>query len=291
MDSSQSLRNPSAFVGFEAKDLPASSLVLARFVVERNIQQLHRDVEALGFGFRPHMSTLKTLEMTRLMLGNGKYRGVICSTLAEIEGAASLAQEGILDEALESSMGSSTTQSPWPIFLGIDVGARWSGVPSFSERIQELAHVAKESNTVEVLGFHADTRFASVGASEEDSCSENLEGVLEDTRYFGAEKAVVVPIELAPTYPMISSLTSKTPANVVVEQSAGQAPASIIELHPSNPPLTHLQHVPSKFTEPYHQALRLMTENGPIAFFKEGEEWEEFGNIFGQPGWGVKRMS
>ncbi|RSL57231.1 hypothetical protein CEP53_006558 [Fusarium sp. AF-6] len=254
MDSSQSLRNPSAFVGFEAKDLPASSLVLARFVVERNIQQIHRDVEALGFGFRPHMSTLK---------------------------------------------------SPWPIFLGIDVGARWSGVPSFSERIQELAHVAKESNAVDVLGFHADTRFASVGASEEDSCSENLEGVLEDTRYFGAEKAVVVSIELAPTYPMISSLTSKTPANVVVEQSASQAPASIIELHPSNPPLTHLQHVPSKFTEPYRQALRLMTEvcsvypernevlirTGPIAFFKEGEEWEEFGNIFGQPGWGVKRIS
>lgn len=32
------------------------------------------------------------------MLGNGKYRSIVASTLAEIRGALPLVQEGILDE-------------------------------------------------------------------------------------------------------------------------------------------------------------------------------------------------
>ncbi len=45
----------------------------------------------------------QSLEMTRLMLGNGKYRGVVCSTLAEIEGVSALVKEGILDDVSHSS--------------------------------------------------------------------------------------------------------------------------------------------------------------------------------------------
>ena len=33
-----------------------------------------------------------------MMLGNGKYRGIIASTLAEIRGVLPLVEEGLLDE-------------------------------------------------------------------------------------------------------------------------------------------------------------------------------------------------
>ena len=42
--------------------------------------------------------TLKTLEITRLMLANGLHRGLIVSTLSELRGVLPLAEEDILDE-------------------------------------------------------------------------------------------------------------------------------------------------------------------------------------------------
>ncbi|KAH6990161.1 hypothetical protein EDB80DRAFT_755692 [Ilyonectria destructans] len=337
-----SLQDHAAFIGSKVDDLPTSALVVTKSIVESNIAQLHSHVEALEFGFRPHVDTLKTLEMTRMMLGNGKYRSIVCSTLAEIEWALPLAEEGALDEviygvpfapselfrlsalrptiriillidsrdqivALESFMSSnpSTVQSPWPVFLEIDVGARWAGVPSFSERIESLVHRSEECKAVEVLGFHADARFASSEASKETCCAENLEGVLEDTGLLGTKRKVVVSIQPAPTYPVRSILTAKAPMNVVLQLDASQAPANVVELHPSNPPLTHLQHIPESFVDPFRQALRLVTEvcsvypernealikTGPPIVSKEGSEWRESGNIVGKPGWRVRRMA
>ena len=40
----------------------------------------------------------QTLEVTRMMLAGGKYRGIVASTLPEIEGALPLVKEGLLDE-------------------------------------------------------------------------------------------------------------------------------------------------------------------------------------------------
>ncbi len=92
-----SLQHHQSFIGQPVVNLPTPALVVSRPVVERNITQLHDDVAATGLEFRPHVKTLKSLEVTRLMLG-GKYRKIVASTLAEIRGVLPLVEEGLLEE-------------------------------------------------------------------------------------------------------------------------------------------------------------------------------------------------
>ncbi|KAM0424892.1 hypothetical protein ACHAPT_009948 [Fusarium lateritium] len=259
---------PVAFVGFKAEDLPYSSLILARSVVEQNIKQLHRDFEDMGLGFGPRADALKGLEMRRWMLGNmlgnGRHSSVICSTMAEIKGASALAKEGVLDEAiycnsftpselpslseyrssiriillvenqdqieaLESFMAFSAITSPWPIFLEIDGGDGWSGVSSFSERVEPLANIAGESKVVDVLGIHADTRFASV-EDWEKTYAESSERMSDSQE---TDKKARTLTETMLKYPVSSMVTFQEPDNAVSELPTGQTAAGDVELQPS----------------------------------------------------------
>ncbi|KAF3347694.1 hypothetical protein VdG2_04416 [Verticillium dahliae VDG2] len=95
-----SLQNHDAYIGQSVTDLPTPALVISKPIVERNIAQLNHDVDAVGVAFRPHVKTLKCLEITRMMLRHGKNRKIIASTIPEIEGALPLVKEGLLDEAI-----------------------------------------------------------------------------------------------------------------------------------------------------------------------------------------------
>ncbi|PYI12001.1 hypothetical protein BO78DRAFT_357424 [Aspergillus sclerotiicarbonarius CBS 121057] len=95
-----SLQHHESFIGRPATDLPTPSLILSKPTLEKNINQLLQDVKDLGISFRPHVKTLKSLELTRLMLANGTHRRIVASTLSELRGILPLAEEGILDEAL-----------------------------------------------------------------------------------------------------------------------------------------------------------------------------------------------
>jgi hypothetical protein len=47
----------------------------------------------------------QSLEVTRMMLADGRYRGIIASTLAEMHGVLPLVEEGILEEVCLSDLG------------------------------------------------------------------------------------------------------------------------------------------------------------------------------------------
>lgn len=112
--------SPNSFIDRPASDLPTPSLILSKPVLERNIQLLLQDVKQLGIAFRPHVKTLKvspldilderlfnvyqSVEVTRMMLGNGIHRRIVASTLAEIRGALTLVKEGVLDEVPYTSI-------------------------------------------------------------------------------------------------------------------------------------------------------------------------------------------
>lgn len=53
------LETRAKWLGSKIADLPTPSLIVSRAIVERNVADLHRDVEAAGVGFRPHVKTLK----------------------------------------------------------------------------------------------------------------------------------------------------------------------------------------------------------------------------------------
>jgi hypothetical protein len=58
-----SLENHKSYIGKPISELPTPSLVINLPVLKKNIDTLHRDVEKLGIGFRPHIKTLKVSYM------------------------------------------------------------------------------------------------------------------------------------------------------------------------------------------------------------------------------------
>lgn len=54
-----SLEHHRSYIGRPISELPTPSLVVSLPVLEKNIASLHKDVEELGIGFRPHVKTLK----------------------------------------------------------------------------------------------------------------------------------------------------------------------------------------------------------------------------------------
>lgn len=54
-----SLEHHKSYIGKHASELPTPSLIVSLPAIRQNIDKIHRDVEELGIGFRPHVKTLK----------------------------------------------------------------------------------------------------------------------------------------------------------------------------------------------------------------------------------------
>lgn len=69
-----SIQAHASFINRPVTDLPTPALVLSKPVLEKNIQQILRDVEELNIAFRPHVKTLKVFrnELGSHLDGHGK---------------------------------------------------------------------------------------------------------------------------------------------------------------------------------------------------------------------------
>ncbi|UPX19235.1 D-serine ammonia-lyase [Ascochyta rabiei] len=87
------------FVGRKLTELPSPSIILDRSLVEKNCAAMLQICSRLGLGFRAHVKSHKTLELARLMVGDGLQgvhgRGAqfIVSTVAEAENLAPYVQQ------------------------------------------------------------------------------------------------------------------------------------------------------------------------------------------------------
>lgn len=77
------------FVGQRLTSLPTPSVLLDRSRIRKNCVAMLEVCEHLGVGFRPHVKSHKTLELARLMVGDGLGKeapaNFIVSTVAEAE--------------------------------------------------------------------------------------------------------------------------------------------------------------------------------------------------------------
>ncbi|KAF5684772.1 alanine racemase [Fusarium denticulatum] len=82
------------YVGKSIHDVPKPAVILDRARVNRHCQSMLKAVGTLRLGFRAHLKTHKTIEATRLQLGQGSGDvKLIVSTLAEIEHLLPLLKE------------------------------------------------------------------------------------------------------------------------------------------------------------------------------------------------------
>ncbi|RLL96445.1 hypothetical protein CFD26_102939 [Aspergillus turcosus] len=324
-----SLQNHKSFIGRPATDLPTPSVVLSKPILERNIKQLLHDVNELGISFRPHVKTLKSLEVTRMMLGNGTHRKIVASTLCEIRGALPLAEEGILDECLyglpiypsalpQLSALSSKVKiilmvdneaqidaleaferpAPWPVFIKVDVGSRRAGLESSSPALRRLVEKVEGSSAAEVYGFycHAGHSYACRTAEAAAAVLKaEVEGVVAAAGYLDRKEGrkVVVSFGSTPTAHVANSLRKALPEGMEVELHAGNFPAN------------DLQQVCTGLVAEEQQAVRVLAEvcsvypernealinAGTVALTKETSEVVGFGRVTDRPRWAVVRMA
>lgn len=60
------LENYKQYIGKPASELPTPAIILSLPIIKKNIEALHRDVEKLAIGFRPHVKTLKVCSLKSL---------------------------------------------------------------------------------------------------------------------------------------------------------------------------------------------------------------------------------
>ncbi|KAK2052672.1 alanine racemase domain-containing protein [Colletotrichum caudatum] len=283
-----SLQNHRSLVGSKASDLPSPSLVLSLPVIKKNIEKLHRDVEKAGVTLRPHVKTLKSLEVSRLMLGNGKFKKAVASTLSEIRGLLPLAEEGNLDEVLYglppapsaipflsdlrksvnillmidhekqiSLLEDFAKKNPgapagaWDVYIKLDVGTRRAGLPPGGERLQGLVRRADGSPAVSLYGFycHAGHSYASRTRREAESyLADEIAGVLSAARLVVGDRRLTLSVGATPTAHVVGSLRTAIPDNVT------------LELHAGNFPTNDLQQVATGLVGPEDQAVRVLAE-------------------------------
>ncbi|EEU39412.1 uncharacterized protein NECHADRAFT_100868 [Fusarium vanettenii 77-13-4] len=323
-----SLENYKSYIGKPISELPTPSLVINLPVLKQNVDTLHRDVEKLGIGFRPHVKTLKSLEVTRMMLAGGKYRGIVASTIPEIKGALPLVKEGILDECLyglpvypsilprlvelrkslrillmvdnEQQIAlleqSDSSKQPWDIFVKLDVGSHRAGVETNSQALNNLVERAEQSSAVSIYGFycHAGHSYAGRSRNEaEETLNVEVSSVLSAAKLLPSDRNIVISVGSTPTAHVVESLKASMPANIKLELHAGNFPSNDLQ-QVSTGLVTEAQQAVSVAAEVcsvYPERNEALVNAGVIALSREASAFTGFGRVVGKQAWGVVRLS
>ncbi|KAK6812625.1 hypothetical protein RU639_011670 [Aspergillus parasiticus] len=282
-----SLQTHRSYVDRPISRLPTPAFVLSRPIIESNIKRLLNDVSQLGILFRPHVKTLKSIEVTRMMLEGGKHRKIVASTVCEIEGALPLVTEGVLDECLYGmpitgsvlprlvKIGRSvkillmidneqqveilerfSLENPglgiWDVFIKVDVGSHRAGLMDSSPRLRRLIERAESSFAVSIYGFYCHAGH-SYGCRDRESVDavlqSELDGVLAASQMVpSTDRSFVLSIGSTPTAHAIKAIKDR-----ILKRC-------IIELHAGNFPALDLQQVCTGLVSRADQAARILTD-------------------------------
>ncbi|KAH7163376.1 putative serine dehydratase domain-containing protein [Dactylonectria estremocensis] len=322
-----SLENNSSFIGKPTSELPTPSFVISLPVLKQNIENLHRDVEKLGILFRPHVKTLKTIEVTRLMLAGGKYRSIVASTLAEIRGALPLVKEGILDECLYGlpiypgilprlaelrkslrillmvdneqqidHLEKAGGETPWDIFIKLDVGSHRAGVETESPALRRLVERAEASSAVKIYGFYCHAGHSYAGRSRNEAegvLGVEIASVVDAAKLLPADRELVVSIGSTPTAHVAANLKTAVPANIKIELHAGNFPCNDLQQVSTGlvSEAAQATYVATEVCSVYPERNEALVNAGVISLSRESSAFAGFGQAVGHGSWRVVRMS
>ncbi|KAM0561341.1 hypothetical protein ACHAPJ_003220 [Fusarium lateritium] len=323
-----SLENHKSYIGRPISELPTPSLVINLPVLKKNVDTLHRDVEKLGIGFRPHVKTLKSLEVTRMMMAGGKYKGIIASTIPEIQGALPLVKEGLLEECLyglpvypgvlprlvelrktlrvmlmvdnEQQISfleeSDSSKQPWDIFIKLDVGSHRAGIATNSDALHRLVERVEKSPAVSIYGFYCHAGHSYAGRSRNDAeelLNVEVSSVLSAAKLLPSDRRLVISVGSTPTAHVVESLKASIPDNIKLELHAGNFPCNDLQ-QVSTGVVAEAQQAVSIAAEVcsvYPERNEALVNAGVIALSREQSAYSGFGRVVGSPAWSVVRLS
>ncbi|GKU03371.1 d-serine dehydratase [Fusarium langsethiae] len=323
-----SLENHKSFIGKSISELPTPALLVNLPVLKKNIDTLHQDVERLGIGFRPHVKTLKTPEVTRLMLAGGKYKGMIASTFPEMKGVLPLVEEGLVEECLygipvypgvlprltelrkllrvqlmvdnEQQISfledSASSKQPWDIFIKLDVGSHRAGVEANSDALHRLVERAEKSSAINIYGFYCHAGHSYGGRSRkeaEETLNMEVSSVLSAAKLLPSDRRLIISVGSTPTAHVVESLKASMPENIILELHAGNFPCNDLQ-QVSTGLVTESQQAVSVVAEVcsvYPERNEALVNAGVIALSREASAYSGFGRVVGSPAWGLVRLS
>ncbi len=205
-------------------------------------------------------------------------------------------------DILEAFASSNPPQTPWDVFVKLDVGSRRAGVPTDSPRLSALVQrTLTSSATVSLKGFycHAGHSYSCrTHAGAAAVLQSEVDAVAQAARLVPPDRDIVVSIGATPTAHVIRDLVAAAP-------TWGGARVTL-ELHAGNFPANDLQQVSTGLVPLEQQAVRVVAEvcgvypergealinAGTIALSKElGGIFPGFGSVCEKPGWVIARMS
>ena len=263
--------------------------------------------------------------MTRMMLGDGRYRKVVCSTMPEIEGSLPLVAEGLLDECIYGMPISENllprlrslsekikidllvdnpqqleflerSDKRWGVFVKIDVGARRAGLTAGSSGLNELVQKLEACAQVDLVGFYCHANHSYACRDENDTknmLQHEVESVLEAASLLAPTRKLQLSIGATPTAHVIKSLRASIPSNISLELHAGNFPTNDLQQVSTNTVTLSDQavRIGADFISIYPERNEALINAGVIVLARETSAFTGHGKMINRPAWDVVRVS
>ncbi|KAK6063667.1 alanine racemase [Seiridium cupressi] len=304
-----SIQHHKSYIGKPISSLPTPSLIVSLPIIKKNIAALHKDVEALGIGFRPHVKTLKCL-----------YGLPVCpSYLPELARLRSSVRIILMIDSEQQIDALETfgAQQPWDIFIKLDVGSHRAGIATESPTLRRVVERANTSAAIAIYGFycHAGHSYGDrTRESAEATLIKEITSVVKAASLLPKSHELVISVGATPTAHVVSSFKATVPANMKLELHAGKqillsVRKSRVDIYwrnqTGNFPCNDLQQVSTSLVSEADQAVRVAAEvcsvypernealvnAGAIALSRETSGYPGFGHIVEKPQWGLVRLS
>ncbi|KAK9470404.1 putative serine dehydratase domain-containing protein [Dipodascopsis tothii] len=302
MDSTQA----PTLVGTAVADLPTPSLLIDLDVLEANCARMLKGIDSLGdVAFRAHVKTHKCAPIVRKQL-SGRYRSVVASTVAEVEGLVPLVREGVvvdilysmppgpsklrrlaaladelaaaggvlrlmLDHASQADSLAAVGDTNWSVFLKVNIGDNRAGLPVDTDAFAELGRRVAATANIQLYGVYAHAGSSYAAKTEADAI-----GYLEREIRGGID--AVDGLRVAGVHsPLLISVGATPTAQVSVRSSdrvralldAARAVAAV-EVHAGNYGLLDLQQVATGLVSTADVAGSVLAE--VVSTYDEREE-------------------
>ncbi|KAI4731559.1 hypothetical protein E4T49_00539 [Aureobasidium sp. EXF-10728] len=207
------------YVGKNLREIPTPAAVLDLAPIRRNCKAMLEATKALGLGFRAHVKTHKTTELTRYQMGHdSKDIRLIASTVSEIENlilyglpvaishvprlaaVARVLGEGTVGLFVDhprqveqlASLDDRSWPGPVPLFIKIAAPISRAGLRPESASIKSLVQAIADTPKVHLVGAYAHMG-ESYGSSSPQEALEFLMNEVRDARAGADQIAQALP--------------------------------------------------------------------------------------------------
>ncbi|KAI9870435.1 MAG: hypothetical protein M1830_004257 [Pleopsidium flavum] len=322
-------RTPEEYVGHWMNDLPSPALVIRKEILEANCKAWLVAVQENSASFRADLKVLKTTPITKMMLGGGKHKAVMVSSISEIYGIMPLLKEGLIDDVLwgvpfggspiaafkrlaeqvkltvvvdheihletlnQIALESEANQMRrWPVLVRVDRGA-----PAI-DRLNQLLEFLAENEGLELCGFYCEATELYGPLQPPDTpeslIKQQMESVMAAAQLVGDHTSLILSIEATTSDDLAYHLSRPLPSLWKLEYRSGSFAVNDLQRVSRSLATTDdiAMSVLAKECSTYGDRREVLIDAGAVALSREtSEKFPGFGTVADRQPWYVGRLT